>query len=365
MDYQEFQKQVAEKICDYLPEEFRGAMIGVHNIQKNNGVIWDALVIRHPGDNAAPNIYLNGYYLRHQMGTPMEDILHEIAAARKELQKYGQVDIDTLTDFEQIKEQITFRVVGVENNQEMLSALPHRIEQDMALIYQVLLEKSEEGIEFFTVTNKMMEYMGISETTLHELAVNNTPREFPVKYHSINDIAKEVALQEMMQDLGEDYMDEDFAGFINEILEDTSGQIAGPDIPLYVLTNESLYHGAAALFYPGVKEMLAEEVGSNYFVLPSSVHEVMIVPDNGMLNHQALREMVNDINQEVVRDLDILTGEVYYYDRKEKKLSIAGAKKEREAEKIDVSIADKLSSKQKNAKINEGNRKKAYHEITI
>lgn len=98
-----------------------------------------------------------------------------------------------------------------------------------------------------------------------------------------------------------------------------------PEIPMYVLTNESLYYGAATLFYPDVQEMLAEKFGRNYYVLPSSINEVMIVPDNGIMDYKELRAMVNEVNRDQVDEVEVLTGEVYYYDLKAKELSIAGS----------------------------------------
>ena len=89
---------------------------------------------------------------------------------------------------------------------------------------------------------------------------------------------------------------------------------------MYVLTNSTGSLGAAALFYPDVKEKAAELLGSDYYILPSSTHEVILVPDTAGINPKELCEMVKQANRTVVDEKDILSDNVYHYSRDERRL---------------------------------------------
>jgi hypothetical protein len=90
---------------------------------------------------------------------------------------------------------------------------------------------------------------------------------------------------------------------------------------MYVLTNTSGSLGAAALFYPDVKDKAAELIGSDYYILPSSTHEVILVPDSAGINPKELCEMVKQANRTVVDEKDILSDNVYHYDKDSRDLS--------------------------------------------
>lgn len=81
-----------------------------------------------------------------------------------------------------------------------------------------------------------------------------------------------------------------------------------------VLTNDQGVHGAGSLFYPGQMEEIGAQMGSDFFVLPSSVHEVLIFPDDGQTDYRDLQMMVQQINEAEVAPADRLSDHVYHYD---------------------------------------------------
>ena len=89
---------------------------------------------------------------------------------------------------------------------------------------------------------------------------------------------------------------------------------------MYVLTNSTGSLGASALFYPDVKEKAAELLGSDFYILPSSCHEVILVPDSTDIKAQDLCDMVKQANRSVVEDKDILSDNVLHYSRDERRL---------------------------------------------
>lgn len=356
MNYQEFKDFVAENIKDYLPEKYQDAEIQVREISKNNNMKLDGLTATLPEQNMCPNIYLNSFYQEYEAGKPMEDIMETIGALREINDVEKNISVKDMLDFEQVKDSIVFRVVGAEENQSRLQNMPHRIEHDMALIYQIMMQKTEDGMASIQITNDTMGTLGVDEKTLHEAAMKNTPREFPMSFRTMNEVIKEIMRKDFMGFDLDELSDEDgMKSFLEAIFEEGMEDMGQNAPPMYVLTNESLFNGAAALFYPEVQEKIAEQLGGDYFVLPSSVHEVLIVPDQGILEYQELKNMVNDVNNTQVPPDEVLTGEVYSYDKESRQLMFASEKEERSqtVEKTDEkkpSIIDTLKAKKEEAR---------------
>lgn len=100
---------------------------------------------------------------------------------------------------------------------------------------------------------------------------------------------------------------------------------------MYVLTTESGNLGASALFYPDVQDKAADLMGSGYYVLPSSVHECILVPDTAGHNEKDLCAMVREANRSVVEPKDVLSDNVYHFDKDSRQLSRVAADRERDS----------------------------------
>lgn len=343
MDYQEFQAKIAEEIKGYLPEKYTDAVVRVEQITKNNGVTLDALQVMLQGEHMAPSIYLNEFYGQYQDGRSMENILAQIGKIRAECMMPAQKDVEVFQNFDQVKDKIIFRVIGADSNRDMLQKSPHRMENDMALVYRVLLDKGEEGTMSALVNGMLQKEWGVTEKELYDLALANTQREFPAVFRPMAEIMKEMMVKEFT---GVDpaSMDAETRAFFEEMFSD---DMLDAKLPMYVLTNDRTSEGAAVLFYPEMKEQIAEKVGGDYFVLPSSVHEVLIVPDDGIIDFQELKNMVNEVNQTEVSPMDVLTGEVYFYDKEAHQLTVASERAEKAEERNTdrpMSIMDKLNT---------------------
>lgn len=310
-------------------------------------------------------------YQEYEAGRPMEDIMETIGGLRETNDVEKDISITDMFDFEQVKDSIVFRVVGAEENQSRIQNMPHRIEHDMALIYQIMMQKTEYGMASIQITNDLMGTLGVDETTLHEVAMKNTPREFPMTFQSMNEVIKEIMRKDFMGINLDELSDEDgMKSFLEALFEEGMADMEQDAPPMYVLTNESKLNGAAVLFYPEIQEKIAEQLGGDYFVLPSSVHEVLIVPDQGILEYQELKGMVNDVNNTQVPPDEVLTGEVYSYDKESRQLMFASEKKERSqaVEKADEkkpSIMDTLKIKKEETlqSVSAGKMKAAEMEI--
>lgn len=350
MKYEEFKNYVEEHIKNYLPETYQDAVVSVQTVKKNNSQELDGLNIQLAEENTSPIIYLNHYYEDYQNGRVIGDILEEIAQCREIYSVKEHFPIEDLFDFEKNRERIIFQTVGREANQELLSNAPHHVEQDMALIYKILLDKEKGGMASITIDHALLERMGVDEETLYQTAMKNTVREFPMTFFAMDDVVREMLEQDLFGFSLATLEDAEMKDFLQEILQEQTG-FPKEQSPFYILTNEQKIDGAGVLFYPGVQELVAEKMNGDYFVLPSSVHEVLIVPDDGNMNFEELRTMVNEVNQAEVHPAEVLTGQVYSYDSARGCLMLAEerfAQKQQERQGEKKGILEKLNEK-KNA----------------
>lgn len=93
-------------------------------------------------------------------------------------------------------------------------------------------------------------------------------------------------------------------------------------IKMYVLSNKLKNYGAACIAYPYILDMLAGVLKENFYVLPSSVHEVIIVPESSQIRQSELERMVREINETQVPEEEILSNHAYFYYAQEGKLQL-------------------------------------------
>ena len=316
MNFQEFVDKVKESIRDALPESFRDAQVSVEPFRKLN-TSYLGLQVKKEGQTVVPNINLDAHFREYQeTGKPFADVLTAIA---EQVQLAPPMETEWLKDYSQVKEKLFIRVSDAKENEAFLRMAPHKEVDGLAISYHIAFE-GLHGVEASTpVTYKMMEMFGVTEEQLHADALESTQRLYPVQYTSMAEV-----MNKMM-------------GIDADMDPDMMPATEGPQ--LMVLTNMQGIHGAATLFYPGQLEAIAQQMGSDFFVLPSSVHETLILPDDGTAEPDSLQFMVREINQSTVAPEDRLSDFVYHYDSKDHVLEKAEtfalrmAQKEQEAEK--------------------------------
>lgn len=351
MNYQGFKDYIVKHVKNYLPEKYQDANVEITAVRKNNNLKLDGLSIRLPEENVCPNIYMNSFYEEFKTGRSMEEILEKIAEIRDIHDVQKNLSVEDFLDFEKMEDNIIFRVVGAKENESRLSDMPHRLENDMAIVYQIMAEKAGDGVATVQITNHMMERLGVDERKLYEVALKNTQREFPATFRPMSEVIKEIMRSDFMGiNLNTLSDDDDMKPFLEALFQEGMEDMQEERLPLFVLSNDRGINGAAALFYPDMKEQIAKQMNGDYFVLPSSIHEVLIVPDNGDADYKELKDMVNEVNQTQVAPDEVLTGEVYSYDRDSRRLMFAGEKAEKvhgteKAEDKKASIIDTLKAK--------------------
>lgn len=291
MSYKEFLKVIELQMRERIGE---GATVMIHQVVKNNSVVLDGLSILEKGDNISPAIYLNRFYQEYLTGETMEKIISKILFCYYQGKKINYMDTSFYTEVSQVRQRIVCRVIGREKNRRLLEEIPYRTFMNLAIVYYYLLDQKEIGTAAILIKKAHLKMWGLDEEKLYEIAKENMVRLLPWEF---------LNLKEMMQSFLEKEIE----------MEETEN-------PLYVLTNVEKSYGAVWMTDPVVLETIADRLQRNYYILPSSVHECMIVPEEETIGWKMLLEMVQEINATQVEPEEVLADTVYYYEKGTKRL---------------------------------------------
>ncbi len=183
--------------------------------------------------------------------------------------------------------QIVYRLLGQKSSQELLKKVPFIPYLDMVIVFYVMVSIPDYGSVFLVISMEQMKEMGLTESDLYRQARLNTPLQLPPEFKS---------MQELMQ--------EDYPCLVSRERTD-----------LYVLTNQKRQFGAAAILYDGQLGNVGRRLEEDFYVIPSSVHETLIVPVSEAPDPDSMRKIVREINTVIVEDREVLSDEVYFYDR--------------------------------------------------
>lgn len=288
----EFKDYLKENIKGCLPERYAEAEVSFKMIQKQGGVEYEVLLVRLDRDQATPSIPIDGIYEEYANGKiRLEDAAKEIADFRKGCpDDIGITGID-FTDFSNIKDDIFPKLISTEKNREYLKDKAYTMFNDMAVIYVADLGVIPgEGHMSVTLTNSLLEKYGVSREELHELAISNLSE-------------KEPNIQPIFDMIGG-------MGLTDGSMQDPVNQF------MYVVTNKEMLNGANMLLNEKAMEELAEKIGGDFAVIPSSIHECIAVPAS--LNEVIpINSMICEVNESTVDVSEQLSDHVYMYDSDE------------------------------------------------
>ncbi len=292
LDYTTFVSFIKNKITERMGE---GYNIRLFKIMKNNSLELDSLVVLKEGKNFAPNIYLNAYYESYAAGTTMPEIIDRICMIYEHC-AVPIVEENFDYTLELMKPHIFFRLISLERNKKLLTQIPYVKFFDLAITFHCLVRSEEEGIGTIRVTNEHIEQWGISCDELKELASVNTKRLFPPVIKT---------MEEMIKSLSCDYYTDD------EIFD--YEETASDAYPMYILTNEKGINGASCLIYKDVIREFAQLIKSDLYILPGSIHELILVPWSCSEDKERFKRIVMDINSSQVPTEEVLSDNVYMY----------------------------------------------------
>lgn len=302
MTYEEFMEHVKEQILSFLPEEYAKADVTVQEVTKNNDHKLYALCIKRQEDRVVPNIYLEDFYQMHRNGRKMDNILTAVAQTHQEsMAESAQWQGLHVGTYDSVKDSLYVTVLNRDNNREYLKDVVRKDipGTDITAVLRVMCGKDQEkGNASFMVKESMLEMRGVERDDLYEQAVKNTERLLPPKMLNLESIL---------------FLDDD---------ESMESRKLEP-YKQYVLTNDVKVHGATVMLYPGLLQEIGEATQSSFFILPSSIHETILIKDNGEMSAEEFQRMVIEINRTKVGPDEVLSDEVYSYDYREQKLTMA------------------------------------------
>ena len=304
LNFESFTEYVKDHIKEFLPPEFENAEVELQTVNKNNGKVLHGITIRTPENPISPNIYLEQFYDAYsEQGMDLDVVMERVAQIELEHMEPSEDYSDVakkFNDVDFIKSHVVMAIINAGKNEEMLKETPHKFTEDLAIIYKVFIGGGADGVSTITVKNEHMKKWGISLDELHECAMENSKNIMPVKVQDMESL-----LRGMMGDVDESMIPQ-----------------AAEDKMMYVITNEQKVNGAASIIYSDALEKLSEKIGTDLYILPSSIHEtIAISTDFGTPEELAM--MVREVNASQVSLEEQLSDHVYKYDAKSKTLSLA------------------------------------------
>ena len=309
IDIKEFVEKMKSEVREYLPDDVaEDIQIDDVVVVKMNDQKLHGITFKMPGVDAAPTLYVDEMYEAYKDGADMEFLATEMAnmySASRNAVAPPQVDLS----YDNVKENLTVRLLEKKRNREFLATMPYvSVGHGLAVIADINMGEDHGGEWRIAVNNNVLESLGVDKERLFSDAMSNAKNYDPPE---LVDMTSALFAPEKDNLLGRD---EPLAP------EEVGG--------MYVLTNKSGSLGAAALFYPDVKEKTAELLGRDYYILPSSIHEVIIVPDSPDIKAKELCDMVKQANRSVVEEKDILSDNVYHYSKEDRRLDKISAEPE-------------------------------------
>lgn len=254
--------------------------LSFRTVRKNNGIYRNACTVRCHNAQIAPTVYLDPYYDHYLHGEAVTESAENILNYCRRKTPDITFPEDFFKEFESVRGRLGVKLIGTQKNLELLRDVPHIEIEDMSAVFFYLLESPAFGNGMILVRNTDMERWGKTPQTLYEEAIENCIRMLPPVLKPLSDIL------EVIQPAG--------------------------DGDLYLLTNESALYGAAVALYPGILQEASRCLGESFFVLPSSIHEMILLPDNGE-DAKELLQIVKEINHTQVAEEEVLTDSVYKF----------------------------------------------------
>lgn len=307
MNYENFCEQIKETVGSLLGEEYSVRLV---KTDKLNGLTLISLVILGHEDTMAPNIYLEPYYVEFKITGKIKSISDKIISLYHSANKRPELADIKFTDYLTIKDRIFCKLINYDKNRSFLNNIPHKRYLDLAVIFCLLVKKDGKGLASITIKNELMEQWVITVDNLYEKALENTPLLFKPSVQPMEDIIRGIISDKHPSGDGTDGMDE----FLPELL---TQQHLFNNPPMFVAGNRCGLGGAAYMLQKGELHTLSHKLNSNLYILPSSIHELMIIPYTDSISKDALLTMVQEVNATQVAPDEFLADNVYLYIREE------------------------------------------------
>ncbi len=290
MTYDEFKDAILDRASEYYPQDYS---VQIRDVEKMNGLVLQGLLITREGVNVSPTIYLNQFYEKFKEGKSLDDIFEEIARLYEDSGKDSPMDFGFFFDYDEVKGRLCLKLINHDMNRSLLSGIPHIPYLDLEIVFFYLLEGYEADTASILIRNEHAANWGVCAQDLLKHALVNTPKLFSPRFFTMSNLLKDMGMWD--------------------------GEPNG-DIPMHILTNERKTFGASSLLYPDLLAKIGDEFGDDYYLIPSSIHEVILIQKRDLGDVSELNNMIREVNLTQLSHDEILSNHYYTYVRKEEAL---------------------------------------------
>lgn len=300
MELKVFLEKVKNSVCAFLGA---GTDAELKEVVKNNGVVLQGLIIKKEGTTVSPTIYLDSFYEEYIRGKSLGEIVQEVSRIYEQNRVMDNIDFDFFLDYNAVRGRIFQKVINYEKNKRMLENVPHVRFLDLAVVCYYAYMNDFLGRGSIQIETGHLDRWGISQEALFSDARENTMQKLGPEVKGMDEI-----LWEMLSENLDGVSSEQFENVIDHTVR---------EVPMYVMTLRGRYFGAVCICFTAWLRSVAEKFGKNLFILPSSIHELILIPDVGREKPDFLKKMVREVNQEHVSREERLSDQVYYFDLSE------------------------------------------------
>jgi len=311
-NYYGFLDEMAEKLRAVQSPFTSQFQVNVKDVGKANGMSYRGIEIADQQSGMGVTINMDQHYKMYLDGKSLDEIADMVQhQALNAFENKPDVDVNRVKDYESLCNNVMMEAVSREKNAEYLQNVPHFDMADLSIIFRVNVSGNREhGFGVVTVDNKLLDSMGVSQDQFQKDILDRALNGEPPILRSLTEVMGGV--------FGIDASE--------------------PDGGLFLATNSEALYGASVIAIPGFLDQAAEKLGGNFYILPSSIHEVLLLRNDQEMNVRELEDMVQNVNEQIVSPEEQLSDRVYHYDAQEKVFELASDYEQRIAEKEPVDL---------------------------
>ena len=306
MEFTSFKILVKEEIERRAGKDYS---VRLNDVMKNNGVILSGLTVMQDDSNISPTIYLNNYYEAYENGkATLGMVINDVMDVYNKNKVNRKLDMQYFLNYESIKGRIVFKLINTQKNEVLLKDIPHMEFLDLSIVFQFLLPEESIGAASILIHNAHTKLWGVDNRELYRRALQNTPKLLQYEIKSMKDVMGEIIQSEQEQ-----YCDMDYNEYMGEL---------DRCIPMYVLSNKNRTDGAACMLYPKLIGDFSKAIGSNLYIIPSSIHELLLLPAGDDDESGYIQDIIREVNETQLLEEEILSDSLYVYDRELRDIKI-------------------------------------------
>lgn len=319
MNITDFCEKMKYEVIQYLGEE---VTVSINQITKNNGIVLNSIIISKKEKNLSPNIYLDELFKEYEQGREFSDLISEVIRIYEQSEQDENMDMNFFLCYEQMRKRVAYKLIGYKKNENLLKSIPHVVFLDMAIVFYCFVPGKQLGNATILIYNNHLTLWGITKEELYEDAKKNTKQILPARILSIEKIMEEIFAEDLKKEFcvledscnseipEEEWFDKAAKQLLSSVIDYKKNN------GMFVMGNKYKLFGAIAILYDGVLQAFSDQLSKDVYILPSSIHEVILVPDNGEQLAESLWKMVCEINETQVDPEEVLTDSLYLYSCK-------------------------------------------------